>query len=299
MDYRKIITLAWQNTWKNRWMWLLGMAIISSSGSFYTRFPGAAIDGLDSSDISGTQSEVLIETLTNYWFLFVLLIVCLVLFIIVAYIFHYIAISGMQQGAAWAVQGQPVKFWAMCKVGTQHFWRVLFMSILLRLLVIVPLMCLLVIIIVFAITIIGLILAIPLAIALLMCSLPIAWASTVVYRFALQGIVFEQHGIWQSIKIAWARFQAFWSDTLVAYIVSIVWTIIISLVTFILVIIIAAPLAILAYFTYTTEAWLALGLIIGSGLILVGVISFIIKGISQSFISHLWYGFYLAALAQR
>ncbi len=295
MNYGAIIKGAWQATWRYRAMWLLGMAVLGgcNGGNFFNAAANAIPDSSTSTDY---ETQLLLdqlgETMQEYWILVVLLISCLVLLMIVAYVCHFIAIGGLYQGAAAARLQQPVRFTTMCRAGTVGFWRTVGLAILLRLMLIIPLICIGIVIVLLAITIVGLVFAIPLFLALIVIMLPLGWITTTVFSFALQGIILERLGIWPSLKLAWARWRLHWKDTVLIYLLIVVSQIIVGVILLAALGVISVPLVIFGYFAYSSQAWLAIGLLILVGLLLMLTVAFIVRGMSQSFISHLWHRLY-------
>ena len=304
MNYGEIIKSAWQATWRYRAMWLLGMAVLG--GCNYGSLVRVPIESWSDSSTSTNSTDyntqqiqdALQDLVQQYWVLVVLLIICLILLVIVAYVCHYIAVGGLYQGAAWAKQGQPVKFGAMCKAGTQAFWRVFGATLCIGLCIAIPMAFYIGIAVVLAITLVGLIVAIPMLILLVVASLPLGWAMFSILSFSIQGIVLEELTIISAIKQAWKLWRAHLKDTALIYAATLLWNLLVGIVLLFFVGLVAVPLVLFGYFAYSSQAWLALGLVILIGLLLILVISIILKGISQSFIAHLWHRLY-AGIAQR
>lgn len=294
MEYGNILKAAWQATWKHKAMWLLGMAIIGGSHIGLTQF--SYNGGTDYR--TDTLLDALGELVQEYWVLVMLIALCLLLLILTAYVFHYIALGGMYRGAALAKAEQPVQFAALCRAGTETFWLVLAAALLFKIAIGALMLLLVTGLVLLALTIVGLVIVIPLIIILLCLALPARSISASLYSFTIQGIVLQHLGIHQSWQQAWQLWKAHWLDTLLIYLILVGWKVLVSLVCLVGLVLLALPVALLGYLAYTSQAWLVLGL---GALVLVGsltMVAFLIKGISQSFSAHLWHRCY-AALAQR
>lgn len=295
MNYGAIIKSAWQATWRYRAMWILGMAVLGGfgGGNFFNVAAELIPDPEASTDYdTQLMYDAVGEMIQDYWILLVLLGVCLLLLCLVAYVCHFVAIGGLYQGAAAARLGQTVRFATMCKAGLQVFWRVLGLSVLLRLILMVPLVLLGILILGLALTIVGLVLAIPLFLVALVAILPLGWISTAITNFALQAIVLEGKTIRTSLLQAWQQWRVYWKDSALIYLCAVLWKLAVGMVVFLAIGLIALPLVIFGYFAYSSQAWLAIGLLIFAGLIIILTIAFIVKGIRQSFITHLWHRLY-------
>ncbi|EKD79298.1 MAG: hypothetical protein ACD_41C00108G0001, partial [uncultured bacterium] len=251
--------------------------------------------GIDTADYeTATVLDSLGDLLTDYWILVVLFVICLLLFIILAYVCHYIALGGIYHGASLAKQGKPVHFWALCQAGTQTFWRVLGVTLLFSISLGLAVTSIVLCLIFLAFTIIGLILVIPGIFLLILITIPASWFVAALFSFTIQGIVIERLTIWDSITAAYRLFKKNWVHTLVAYASVVGWNVAAVIVTLLILVLIAMPVAIFGMVAYTSQAWLAFGLAMLAALSLFGVLALFIKGISQSFAAHAWHGFYIA-----
>lgn len=294
MEYGNILKAAWQATWKHKAMWLLGMAILGGSHIGITQF--SYNGGTDYR--TATLLDALGELVQEYWILLVLIAVCLLLLILTAYVFHYIALGGIYRGAALAKAEQPVHFVALCRAGTETFWPVLAATLLFSIAIGAVMLLLVTGLVLLALTIVGLVIVIPLVIILLCLALPARSISASLYSFTIQGIVLHNLKIRQSWQRAWPLWKEHWLDTLLIYLILVGWKVVVGMVCVVGLVLLALPVALFGYLAYTSEAWLVLGL---GALVIVGsltLVAFLIKGISQSFSAHLWHRCY-AALAQR
>ncbi len=303
MSFGEILRTAWKATWKYRAMWILGMAIITGGSGFSNLFnliPDTDVTQFDSFSDYETQQylNALEDVWHNYWILIVLLVVCLVLLVVLAYVFHYMALAGMVHGAATAQTMGEVRLSELCRVGASVFFPVFGISILFGLGTLALSVCVIVVLLLLAITIIGLVVAIPLAIVLLLAVIPAAWMINAWYQYALRGVVIRRLSMFASLQQGWTNMIATWQNALLAGLVRSIWTLATGMILFMASLVIIVPLAFLGYLAYTSQAWLALGLIALIGMALLLSIGLILKGITQSFYAHLWHGLY-AGIAQR
>lgn len=296
MNYGQIIKSAWQATWRYRAMWILGMAVLGGCNGGSTLLNVAAEALPDTTATSDYETQLLQDAMLDmaeeYWILLLLVAVCVLLLIILTYVFHFIALGGMYQGAQAAGLQQPVQFGTMCKAGTKSFWRTIGVSLLIRLSVMIPLLFAFFTLIALAITVVGLVIAVPLLIILLISVLPLGWVVYSVYQLALQLIVLEQGAVLSSLTQAFQLWRANWKASIMIYLMNILNNGVVGVVTVLVSGLIALPLVIFGYFAYSSQAWLAIGLLILAGLLLILTVAFLLKGIAQSFSTHLWHRFY-------
>lgn len=256
---------------------------------------GGNIGSMDTTDYqTATIVDGVFDLIEQYWFLVLLLGICFLLLIVVAYVCHYIALGGLYHGAWLAKQGKPVRFWALCQAGTQTFWRVFGASWLFAIGIGLAILVIITCLMLLAFTIVGLIIVLPAIFLLFVLALPMTWVIAALFSFTIQGIVVEQSSIWKSFQTAYGLWKKHWLYTLIVYGSVAAWQIAALFVTLVVLALIGFPVAIFGVVAYTSEAWLALGLAVLAGLSLFGLIVLFIKGVSQSFAAHAWHGFYLA-----
>ncbi|MBI4407494.1 MAG: hypothetical protein HY565_03270 [Candidatus Kerfeldbacteria bacterium] len=304
INYSELLTGAWRATWKYRAMWLLGMAIIGGCNvGGATQFSyGLGNDASTYSQSTDYETVAMLDALTDlareYWLLLVLIGVCLFLLACTALVIHYIALGGIYRGAALAKQNQPVQFTALCRAGTETFWPVLAVSLLFKIGLGIITAVVVLLLVILALTIVGLVIVLPLVIILVCLALPLRSVISSLYSFTIQGIVLQQLSIGQSWQQAWRLWKANWLDALLIYLCAVGWKVIVQVLCFIGLVLLAMPVALFGYLAYTSEAWLSLGLGTLALVGLLAVVGFLVKGINQSFSTHLWHRGY-AALAQR
>lgn len=296
MEYRQLLKESYRATFRHKRMWWLGMAVVGGGGGeVISRIIGQGINiSLDENGETVQKMEAFFESpllrlwLEDYWWIVLIMGVSFFLLWIAAIIFHLIARSGLYYGADQARTEQPVYFGKMVQAGVNTFWRYIGFYILLALIENAVMLLLFFNILWLALTIIGVIFAFPLLIISIFLIVPLAMALEVFVIYSLQGITLKRYGIIETMRTTWETLRHHVGENALAYLLIMLIKLVASFAVAVLVVILATPFAILAYVTYTSDAIVGAGLIVFSGLLLIGVLLFIWKGILQSFFSHFW-----------
>ena len=304
MNYGQLIKAAWYATWQNRSMWWLGMAVFATSLPTQllslARQDWHTLTNLTSSGDYNTQALIssLTDLIAQYRVLLILIAACCIALVVLAYVCHCVAIGGLYHAAVEAKVGRRLSVKEMCQRGSKTVGSVLAISFILTVLASIPVVIVTALLIMVGWTGSGRWIAIFLSYIVTFLFLPLSWLVVSVLNLSLQTAILEQQSIWMSIKTGWNLWRQHLTDTLLIYVLAIGWRLLAGVTITLFGCLIAIPLVIFCYFAYSSQAWLALGLIILVGITLLLTIGLILKGITQSFFAHLWHGLY-AGIAQR
>ncbi len=296
----QLIKDSWQATWRHKNMWWLGMFVFgggSLSWQFYNSGMNFALDSdtTSSGTVGALASPLWRLWLEDYWWVLMLLVFFFFIGAVVAMVLHLIAQSGLYYGANQARLGHPVQLGEMIKAGFSTFFRYLGFYVLLAVAKLVAL-CLIVINFIGLVwSVIGLLFVLPLFMILLLLSVPLAIAINIFVIYCLQGMTLHHHTIKQTMLPAWQRLRRYPGENALAFIAGIFIELIAGFVLLLVGALVAAPFAILAYVTYTSDAVLGLALSIISGVSLLLIILLVWKAIVRSMMSHYWHRVYAAS----
>lgn len=289
MEYSKILKNAFEATKKYKAMWLLGMFVASGSSGCVGRFP-SGFNSMNFDSFSQGSDVFDAVKLVEYWWIVALVVILVFFLMIISVAFHNIAVGGMFYGAKQAAMNQSVKFNDMFRVGWKNFAKMFGLHFLVKGTLALALVCISIPLIALAFTIVGLIIVIPAAIILLFALIPVSVAVQILLMYARQYIVLQQQTIMNSLKLSWQLFKAHVGDSIVMYLLTGVIGFGITIVTVLIALIICIPFAILGFILYTVFSWAGVVAVATLGISVLLSALYIIKGISQAFMFHLWHG---------
>jgi hypothetical protein len=300
VEYTKLLREAYQATWQHKRMWWLGMAILTG-GSLGSNFVSNGLqivgDSADTTELSDAIGQwwsdpAVQDWWADSWWILIVVGFLVLLFWIVALFTHLVAQSGLYHGANQARLGQPVKFGEMCKVGIQTTWNYVGFYLLFALGRAVAGLTWTVALVTLAASLIGLVLAVPLAGLSIFAWVAINIVLETFIIYCLQGMTLQRYSGTATFGFAWQLLRQNFLDSVLASILVMLLKLAIGLATLFLYLILILPFAILAYVAYTSQGWLMAGVSSIVGGVLILALWLVLKGMVQSFYTHLWHRIY-------
>jgi hypothetical protein len=288
MDYGEVLTRAWNITWKNKGLWILGILAACTGGggggggsnsyqSSSYRFGNREWPGLEQF-FQNTPPE----TLTLIAIAAVILVLIIV---VVAIVLGILGQAGLIAGVAKADEAGSVTLAEAWRLGLPHFWRLLgaaalvfAVGILLALVIGIP-------VALFTTLTLGLgaLCLLPLA----CLAIPIALLANVYITFVQNSIVIEGHPVLASFRRAWEVFRANLGPAIVVGLILLVGGFVVGLI--IAVPLVAVALPALVAFSIGGDKAIQTGTIVAvaCGLVYLPVM-ILLNGILQTYVSGTW-----------
>lgn len=288
IDYGNLLSKAWQITWKNKWLWLLGFfAGLGSNGSVNFNSRVNTSIGPNGTPELPPQMQQMMDQFRRPEVLGVVLTIgCLFLLIVLALIvLHVISRGGLIGGIRLADDNGQVSLGEAWALGLRYFWRVLGLEIL----QIVPVL-LVVIVLVIAFVILGIatfglgvLCILPLICILAILAIPY----NLVFWLAGFSLILEETGVFDSVKRGWEMFKANLVPVLLVGFMLFILLFIVGLISLIPVAVIILP-AMLSFMNDPRNP--NLGLLIGSGLALLCLIPifWVVHAILTTWVYSVW-----------
>jgi hypothetical protein len=288
MDIGEVLRRAWEITWKNKGLWVLGILAActggggggggssSYQGSSY-QFSGDEWPGLERF-FSGIPEETLV--LATIAIVLVALLVVVVLFVL-----GILGQAGLIAGFAHADDTGSVTLAEAWRLGLPSFWRLLGALAIVIVVAIVLAMVIAVPAAIFAgLTLgLGVICLLPLA----CLAIPLAFAANIYITFVQNSIVLEKNPVLASFRRAWEVFRANLGSVIVMGLILVVGGAVVGLIIAAPLLAIALP-AILAYSVGGEQAVQTGTLVaIGCGLVYLPIM-LLLNGILQTYVSGTW-----------
>lgn len=301
MDYGELVTRAWNITWNNKFLWVLGfLAALTSAGSNGNSFQNS----MNESDfVNNPEMAAQIGAL-------VMLLMCVFMIIgLILWLLSVAARGGLIAGVNRIDDGEKITLGEAFSAGTSKIWRLIGVYLLAYL----PLIIISIVIGVVAVMAIGGSVAmgslvqnpdeaaaaivggmglLGLCLCLLFCALiPVGFVLYFIAEFGTRAAVMEDMGIIESLKQGWQVFKDNLGPVILLWLIILVAGIIISLVLGIVLIpfslAVFAPVLISAFsgdgaFTGLSMAW-ALG-----GSLCLGIIGALLMSVVQTWFSAIW-----------
>lgn len=288
MDFGGILTRAWEITWKRKGLWVLGILAGCASGG--SGGGGGRGGSSMNYSFSGNEFPELQRTLETVpegtWVAIVLGIICLALFLaLIFWVLGALGQSGLIAGFSAAEAGEEVTLSSAFQAGTQFFWKVLIIQIIVGVITFVLIGGLLLLGIGGTVLTlgIGLICLIPLICLLI----PVGIAVGVYTTFVKVALVVEDLDIFGAFSRAWEVIRANVGDVIVMSLILLIGGGIVSFLIALPFILVALP--VILGLVLETDASMMFGFITGIVCTVVYLpILIVLNGILQTFLYGSW-----------
>jgi hypothetical protein len=320
MDYWGILKEAWDVTWRNRALWVLGLFVtggasvssgrsMSSSDMETWQSGGAESTSVTSVEIQqaldevGAELGVSLGTISDWvpWlivvgimFAFVMLIVFLVFAVL-----GIAARGGLVHQVNEALAGREVRASTGWRMGFRYFWRVLGIGIVLAL----PALAFAIVatgvffvfgglaVLMDGVTIPGLV-SMGIALAMIgVVALPVSVVISMLYEISFRHAILAERGVIDSIKASWSDL---WGRRGVAsmWLVMILVYIVLAVLAGIVIVPLGLVAALFIAGSVAAAGWAMLWLIVPAGIVMLAVFM-LIKAVFSTFVSAAWTSFYV------
>jgi len=277
MDYGGILSRAWQITWKNKGLWLLGiLSGCTGGGGSGGNTSGYQYSAGQAPELDRFLAGIPDETLTLI--VVGLALAALALFV-VFFVLGVMAQAGLIAGVAQADETGSVKLGEAWRLGQPHFWRMLGMYAL----IIVAVLIVAAIVGVFMVVTLGLG---ALCLVPLVClAIPLAIVISAYLPMVQNGIVLERQRVFEAFGRAWSLLRSnFWPLILMA--------VLLFVIALVAGIAIAAPILIAALpmvaVAMSQEPGLTAWLPLIACVVLYLPVALVLNGILTTFVSGTW-----------
>lgn len=289
IDYGYLLSKAWQITWKNKWLWLLGFLVGLGGGSsvnFQNRFNTQVNPNNPTTQLPPEVRQMLEQFRRPEVQGIVITLACVILLLaLVLFVLRVIARGGLIGGIRLADDNGQVGLGEAWAVGVRYFWRMLGLEILQALPVIVLVILLVVGFIFFGLATAGIGVFCLLPIICVMVILLIPY--NLVFWLAGFGLVVEGLGVFDSVKRGWEVLKANLAPVLIVGVILFILLFIVGLVTLIPIAAIALP----AFFAFMGDPQHPnISLLVGSGIAFLCLLPFLwlFTGILTTWVYSVW-----------
>jgi hypothetical protein len=287
MDYGGVLGRAWQISWRNKGLWILGiLAGCSGSGggsgsragsNFNYNFGGAG---------QGNNPNFLNNVSEQTWIIIGLALLCLILLVVILFVvLGAIGKGGLIAAFNQADEGQKIGLGRAFSLSMTYFWRIVAIQLLVGMAWLFVLLIIGLGAVVGAVATlgIGLICIVP-----LLCLLvPVGVAVNVYAMLAQVAVIVEEKGIVESLGVAWSTAKARVGPLVVMTLILVVGGLIIGLLIGLPALALIAPL--ITGLAIGSQTSITSGIVI-FGLCLVAYIpvAILLNGIVQTFVNGAW-----------
>lgn len=284
IDYTDLIKKSWQLTWKNRFLWKFGF-ILALAGIFANL--GRISDISKNDGVSSIQQQAIINFVqANLGWIIGAAGIIFVIYLAIIFL-SIVARAGLIKSLEDVFTEKKVSFLSGMGEGKRFFWKMLGLKLSLGIFIIISLLILSIPVIILAYY--GdVAIAILLGIAALVIFFSILIISAFLNNFGQMYIVLGNIDILPALENSYALFRKYLSSNLILLLIFIPIGIVISIVSFLVLIIVAAVFAPIGFILYYLigKIGAAFAIIFGGLIILAAILA--IQSVVQVFLQTFW-----------
>lgn len=291
MNYSGILKKAYHITIKNKILWLLGMMVGGGASCNYS-FSG------NYGDINKPEINFNSINLWDYWYILALIAVLIIFLLLIFIVLSVIARGGLLHGVNNARDNKKALFWESFKFGAGKFWRVLGLQLLFGLIILAGVIILVMGILMFVIVgvvshltilkilliLLGILFSLLGITVIVILAILIGLISNYVYCYA----ILDNKRISESLKLGYGLFKKNIGETLILCVILFGIGLGIGLVLMMIIIPLLLIFAAIGFGFYFLLSWPGVIIISAIALIIFLIITFVIKGILNTFMFSSW-----------